>query len=111
MTVESADDLAVFFNEDEFAVAATYLPAQGVAAAVTVILDRPDADAALGRLGITAHAPTAQIRLDEVPAGSPAPGDHIEVTIEGRRVTFAVVDGSAEITGRVMRLKLNEVDA
>ena len=70
MPVESAADLAVFFNADEHATAATWTLAGGVKAwPVTVILDRPVAALPLGEAAVQLARPVARIRVSQLPAG------------------------------------------
>lgn len=71
MAVESAEDLAAFFDPDEFAQAATYTPSGGSAVDCDVLINRADRD--LGGAfdtrtiteGITISARKAQIVAPE----------------------------------------------
>ena len=104
--LESADDLAVFFNTDEFAVAATY---NGVA--VTVIFD--DAE---GRVPARAPGPAGEVgvqtlalfvRRSEV--ASPAAEDTVVIASGYAAGTYKVRDRGRDIDGAVWRLTLRKV--
>ena len=101
MPVESDADLASFFNTDEFAVSATYTPADGVAVAVTVIDSRPKRDGDTGIVGIQATAHQALIRAAEL-GETPARGDQLDIADE----CFTVRKATPDETRRVFTLEL-----
>lgn len=69
MPVESAADLDVFFNADEFGIEAIYTPPGGGAGTpCTVIRDNPDMDASFGDGRTLRQGDQLLFRADEVPA-------------------------------------------
>ena len=78
MPVESADDRAAFFNDDEFGVAATYTPNGGAASAVTGIFDQPTFMEALGERAMTQDTRTTFVcQEDDLPAAAAADSDDV----------------------------------
>lgn len=99
MSIETADDRAVFFDADEFAHAAIYQPAAGGGSMpVTVVLDRPVERAELpGFLGVKGPARRARLRRDEV--ADPGVGDTVTIASLGetRTVKTFELDDTGEI--------------
>lgn len=102
MAVEDAADRAVFFDADDFAVAAQYTPPGGDPVPVTVIKHKPDAESPLGLAGwmLTAAEQAAallvELRRDQVAAparaaafalDAPAPGEAAGYTVRSARLS------------------------
>lgn len=109
MPVESAADLASFFDEDEFALAAEWWLAGGVVGwPVSVVLDRPDELVDLaGGPGLSLPHPRARVRVSELPAGY-AKGDTLVVTLaDATTATYTVgpIDLDETRTVAVVKLK------
>lgn len=97
MAVETAADLAAFFDTDEFAVAATYYPAGGAGVAVSVIHDAPyNTFDVAAEAGIARVARRVLLRAGEL-ACDPAPGDVILLAGANRRVMQAAVDDAGSV--------------
>lgn len=93
MALDLEADAAVYFNTDEFGVAATYTPAAtGVAVAVTVILNKPTGPVEIGGIGVSLDKRTALLRLSEVAA--PLAGDTLVVGSETLTVRRAELDAT-----------------
>jgi len=89
MAVESAADLASFFNADEHGEAGLWSAAGAWdPSAVTVVMDRPDRSADLGGIDVVARRPTALVQLVELPATA-GQGDRLVITATGEN--FEVV--------------------
>lgn len=95
MPVEDAADRAVFFDGDDFGIAATYTPAVGAGVAVTVLSWTPDTHGVLQTIGIrlTAAAQAAArvvlLRRDEIAA--PARGDVLTIGTDDYPVREAIL--------------------
>lgn len=91
MAVETATELAVFFEADDFAVTASYTPAGGSASNVNGIFDNEffEADAG-GSVTIAIQQPRFVCRTSDVSGA--ADGDAI--TISGTDYTIRVVERS-----------------
>lgn len=78
MPVETAADLAVFMNVDEFGVSATYTPQSGAAATISVIFDNDvqETDAG-GQITFVTAVPRVIARTIDVP--NAAEGDAIVI--------------------------------
>lgn len=101
MPVESAADLAGFFNSDEFGAAGEWTLAAGVAAhPVTVILSRPAELVDVGEASVQLTIPVARIALADVPQGA-GKGDVLKVGTEAWRVERIDPD-MARATARVI---------
>lgn len=84
MPVESAADLAAFFNTAEHGTAATWTLSGGTKAwPLSIILSRPDELVTLGDGAVQLPQVTARVRLAELPAGA------------RRGDVLALADGSA----------------
>ena len=67
MAIESASDLAGYFDTDAFGVAATYTPSGGSGSAIDVILNREFvAVEANGTVGVESYSPVVHCRLSDV---------------------------------------------
>jgi hypothetical protein len=88
MAVETATELAIFFDADDFGVTASYTPSGGVAADVKGIFDHEfyEADAG-GSVGFAIEQPIFTCRTSDV--SSAAEGDAI--TINSTAYTIRVV--------------------
>lgn len=102
MAVETAADLAAFFDTDEFAVAGTYYPQSGPSAPVTVILDQGEETISLSTGGTTGRRRIALVRASELPTNAPRDGDTLEVGGE----VMLVKKGEADESGSVVTLSL-----
>lgn len=108
MTIEDSDDRAVFFDADDFALAATYTPASGPAVAVTVLDWKPDMAGPLGTPGFALSPAAADaarlvwLRRDEVAA--PARG--ATLTIDG--AAYPVRDVITSQDGQIWQLALGK---
>ena len=100
MAVESAADLAVFFDADAFARAAVYIAKSGVLSNVTVILDEPVDEAALGARGVSRRRRSVQLRASEI--AEPAAGDVVQLDGAEYQVRSAELD----IAGAVWTVQL-----
>tara|TARA_Y100000310_G_scaffold63046_1_gene58337 strand:- start:1309 stop:1635 length:327 start_codon:yes stop_codon:yes gene_type:complete len=87
MGVESASDLADFFNTSDFGVAATYTPSGGSASTINVIFDKPFSSVPLdtGEQDVESNTPTALCISSDV--SSVAHGDALVVSA----TTYSVV--------------------
>ena len=87
MGVESASDLADFFNTSDFGVAATYTPSGGSASTINVIFDKPFNSVPLdtGEMDVESNTPTALCISSDV--SSVAHGDALVVD----SITYYVV--------------------
>lgn len=97
MPVESTTDRTIFFNTNEFAVAATYTPvATGIPLAVTVIYNKPIGPVASDfDLGLSVQAHTALLRKDEVAA--PKRGDSLDIGSDMLKVASFALDNTGEV--------------
>ncbi len=100
MAVEDADDRAVFFDTQDFAVAGTYTPPAGAAVAVAAVVDRPTARAALLGTGVATTAWTARLRKDQV---AQVVEDATLVVPDG---TFKVRRPELDETGQIWSMEL-----
>jgi hypothetical protein len=95
MPVEDAETLATFFDEDEFAIAATYTPSGGGAAvACSIIIDAPQEVQGLGVAGIVQTNRRVMVRKSEV--ANPADGT---LTIDG--TSYSIVEPELDITEKI----------
>lgn len=78
MAVETADDLAIFMNVNEFGVSATYTPQGGTASTISVIFDNDvqETDAG-GQITFVTAVPRVIARTIDVP--NAAEGDAITI--------------------------------
>jgi hypothetical protein len=104
MPVETAADLAGFFEPGEFGTAASYEPAGGLPPlACVVTLSRPDERSEFGPAGVRVPAVIADVRASEV--ADPREGD----TLVAGSVVYRVVAASYADTERsIWRLELVE---
>lgn len=96
MAIEAAADLAGMFDADEFAVSATYTPSGGSAVSCSVLLDRPEEELSLGRVGVVSSRRVIFARLAEIGAGV-ARGDAIVVGGETLTINKAELDLSGAV--------------
>lgn len=95
MAIETAEDLAAFFDVGAWGVSATYAPASGGSSSVTVILDKPVERLEIGALGVSAARRTILVRASEV--ATPRRGDAVTVGGETLRVGAATLDLSGKV--------------
>jgi hypothetical protein len=99
MAVESADDRAVFFNADDFGVAASFTPSGGSASTVNGIIRNVYFEAeAGGNVGVSMQDPMFICRTADVP--SVAEGDALSVS--GTAYTIRVVEPDGTGMTRLM---------
>lgn len=103
MNVEDAEDLAGFFDTDEFGESATYTPQGGMPVEVTVIVLRPRETAPLGQVGARGPKRLALLRKSEV--SNPKRDD--QLTVAGETLTLRAKP-TLDDTGAVWRLDLSE---
>lgn len=101
MPVETAADLAAFFDEAEFAVEAAFTPAGGSSSTVSVILDEGDSRADPGGAGYVGARRVARVRKSEV--ATARRGDSLEVDGTTYEVGKAMLD---QATGTIWLLDL-----
>lgn len=87
MGVESASDLADFFNTSDFGVEATYTPSGGSASTINVIFDKPFNSVPLdtGEVDVESNTPTALCISSDI--SSVAHGDALVVS----STTYSVI--------------------
>ncbi len=93
MALEDAADLAVFYDTDEHATAATYTPPSGSPQACTVIFDRPGQQIDMGQAGYVAPAYAARLRAAEI---TPKRGGTLTVLAVAYRIAVVepLLDGA-----------------
>lgn len=97
MAVETATELAVFFDVDDFGTAATYTPVGGEAVTVNGIFDNPQASRnATDLLDITIPAPQFVCRTSDV--ANAAEGDSLVVNSVSYTVRVVLTDGTGVST-------------
>lgn len=102
--IETAADLAVFFDADDFGTAATYRPQGGTPAPLVGVFTAAHTAAAGGEWpGVSTTAPALTVALDHLPPGARA-GDEIDM----RAAVWAVRDIQPDGTG-LARLILEKV--
>jgi hypothetical protein len=87
MAVESAEDLASFFDPEEFGSSATFTPDGGSPVSLTVVHSRSSDAVALGAAQIMADIHFVRIRVADVTL--PASGDQIEIAGVSYRLNAA----------------------
>jgi len=97
MAVETATELAIFFDVDDFGTAATYTPDGGSASTVNGIFDDPQASRnATDLLDITIPAPQFVCRTSDV--ASVAEGDALVVNSVSYTIRVVLTDGTGVTT-------------
>lgn len=97
MAVETATELAIFFDVDDFGSAATYTPVGGQAVTVNGIFDNPQASRnATDLLDITIPAPQFVCRTSDV--ANAAEGDSLVVNSVSYIVRVVLTDGTGVST-------------
>lgn len=97
MAVETATELAIFFDVDDFGTAATYTPDGGAASTVNGIFDDPQASRnATDLLDITIPAPQFVCRTSDV--SSVAEGDALVVNSVSYTIRVVLTDGTGVTT-------------
>jgi hypothetical protein len=97
MGVESAADLAVFFDLDDFGDAATYTPLVGSPSTVNGIFDEPQASRTVTEMmDVTIPAPQFVCRTSDV--ASAAEGDSITIRSVAYTVRVVMKDGTGVTT-------------
>ena len=107
MALESAGDLAGFFDLDDFAETAVYRSkAGGPSRCIPVILDQPDEDGSIGETGFVSTAWRAFAQADQFPS-KPVRGDTLEIGSQ----TFEIRIARAQDAGRILEIGLIEAPA
>lgn len=97
MAVETATELAIFFDVDDFGTAATYTPVGGAASTVNGIFDNPQASRnATDLLDITIPAPQFVCRTSDV--ANVAEGDSLVVSGVSYIIRVTLTDGTGVTT-------------
>lgn len=97
MAVETATELSIFFDTDDFGVAATYTPSGGSAATVNGIFDNAFFEVQSGgEVSVAMEQPTFVCRTSDVP--SAAEGDALTVNAVAHTVRVVQVDGVGTTT-------------
>ena len=97
MAVESADDLAVFFDVDDFGEAATYTPLAGSPSTVNGIFDNPQASRTVtDMMDVTIPAPQFHCRTADV--SSAVEGDSLTIRSTSYTVRAVMTDGTGTTT-------------
>lgn len=97
MAVETATELAIFFDVDDFGTAATYTPVGGAASTVNGIFDDPQASRnATDMLDITIPAPQFVCRTSDV--ASVSEGDSLVVGGVSYIIRVTLTDGTGVTT-------------
>jgi len=97
MAIESAADRAVFFDTDDFGVAATLTPQLGDAATINGIFDNAYLLVETGESAMATTSPAFTCRtsdLEAVAAGNVRSGDELTVSSVVYRVTDIQADGT-----------------
>ena len=102
MGVESASDLAAFFDADEHGVAAVWTLAGGGDTAVSVIMARPYEAVDLAGLSVQMDQPVAMLPAASLPAGA-ARGDTITVGADSWTVGPIDLDDSRAVARVMLR--------
>jgi len=102
VALEDADDLAVFFDTEEFAIAASYTASGGSAVSVTVVLNDPQVIASVGRHGLLQRDDYIQVRKSEV--ADPKAGD--QWVIDG--LTYKHGHRELDPSGKIWTINLNK---
>ena len=101
MSVESADDLAAFFNPDDFGEAASWTPQGGSAASVNCIVNRETEHGYAGDMPVKNTVTTLRLADASLPSGADE-GDAVTV----RSLDFTVRSIEPDGTGvSVVRLE------
>lgn len=97
MAVETATELAIFFDVDDFGTAATYTPVGGAAVTVNGIFDNPQASRnATEMLDITIPAPQFVCRTSDV--ANVAEGDGLVIGGVSYIIRVTLTDGTGVST-------------
>ena len=90
MAVETATELSVFFDTDDFALAGTYVKAGGGSSTVNGIMDKAFVEVGgFGSVGVIQAEPRFTVRTASLPSGA-AEGD--AVTIDSVAYTVRVIE-------------------
>lgn len=97
MAIESAADLLIFIQEDDFAVSAVYTPAGGAATTITGIFQDPQASRNLTeRMDVSIPEVTFITRTVDI--GGDAEGDNLVVSSVSYTIKAVVTDGTGMTT-------------
>lgn len=96
MAVETATELAVFFETDDFGVAATYTPSGGSSSTVNGIFDNEFFEAGLGEVGVAFQQPRFVCRTSDLP--NAAEGDAIVINTVAYTIRVVQPDGTGTTT-------------
>ena len=98
MAIESASDLAGYFDTDAVGVTATYTPSGGSGSSISVILNREFvAVEANGTVGVESYSPVVHCRLSDV--SSIGHGDTFLID----STTYTVVEVEKDVTNTMVR--------
>ena len=104
MAVETATELSVFFDSDDFALAGTYVKAGGGTSTVNGIMDTAYVEVGgFGSVGVVSAEPRFTIRTGALPTGA-AEGDTITVDSVAYTVRIIERDGTG---GAILVLEKN----
>lgn len=103
MAVESADDRSYFFAVDDFAVAATYTPAGGVASTVNGVFDNDFVEVDTGG-SVTFAQQQATFMCRTADVSNAAEGDAITISGENYIVRVVQPDGTG-MTNLILELQ------
>lgn len=95
--IESSDDLLFFFEVDDFAETAAYVPLTGSPATIRGIFDAPQASRSITNfVDVTIPSPQFMCRTADTP--NAAEGDGITIRSVGYTVRVVVTDGTGVTT-------------
>jgi hypothetical protein len=96
MAVETATELAIFFDADDFGVTASYTPSGGSASNVKGIFDNEFFEAGVGEVGVAIQQPRFVCRTSDVSAA--AEGDAITINSVAYTIRVVQPDGTGVTT-------------
>ena len=96
MAVETATELAIFFDSDYFGVTASYTPSGGSASNVNGIFDNEFFEAGVGEVGVAFQQPRFLCRTSDV--SSAAEGDAITINSVAYTIRVVQPDGTGTTT-------------
>lgn len=96
MAVETATELAIFFDADDFGVTASYTPSGGSASNVKGIFDNEFFEAAVGDVGVAIQQPRFLCRTSDISAA--AEGDAITINSVAYTIRVVQPDGTGVTT-------------
>jgi hypothetical protein len=103
MAIESASDLAGYFDTEAFGVAALYTPSGGSGSSISVILNREFvAVESGGTVGVESYSPVVHCRLSDVT--NIGHGDTFVIS----STTYTVVEVEKDVTQTMVRAMCRE---